>query len=96
MDHREIKSRLLQDRETRRAYEHPPLRLAIAKAVLQRRQELRISQKELALALGTSQMQVWRLETAQGNPTLETLEKLQNALGIELGVHLVERELQPA
>lgn len=84
MNHEEAKRRLLGNREVREAYENPPLPLATARTVVERRKELGITQKELADRLDSSQAQVWRIESGHFNPTLKTLSRLEKALGIEL------------
>lgn len=82
MDHNSVKRSLLADPATRAAYEYPPLPLAVARTVVIRRRELGLSQQELADRLGTSQAQVWRIESGQANLTLETLEKLEEILHV--------------
>lgn len=84
MNHEEAKRRLLGDPEVRRAYENPPLPLATARAVVERRKELGMTQKDLAEKIDSSQAQVWRIESGQFNPTLKTLSKLEEALGVKL------------
>lgn len=84
MNHEEVKLRLLKDPKVREAYENPPLPLATARTVVERRRELSITQKELAEMMGSSQAQVWRIESGQFNPTLKTLSKLEVALGTSL------------
>jgi transcriptional regulator with XRE-family HTH domain len=84
MNHEEVKRRLLGDPEVRRVYENPPLPLAAARAVVERRKELGMTQKELAEKIGSSQAQVWRIESGQFNPTLKTLSKLEEALDVKL------------
>jgi transcriptional regulator with XRE-family HTH domain len=96
MNHQEVKDRLLRDPQTRGAYERPPLRLAIARAVVERRRELGISQEELAQKLGTSQAQVWRLESGQGNPTMSTLERLGEVLGLSPEIRFSEVSTEEA
>ena len=91
MNHEDVKSRLLRDRQTREAYETPPLSLAVARAVVERRRHLAMTQEELAERLGTSQMQVWRLESGQANVTLKTLEKLGEVLGLVPKIHFCDR-----
>lgn len=76
----EYKAEQMKDPEFRAAYENPPLSEVIANAVFRRRQELGITQTELAKARRTSQTQLWRIESGEYNPTLKTV----GALGIEL------------
>ena len=90
MDYEAVKQRLLADPATRAAYEHPPLPIAIARAVVTRRRALGMSQQDLADRLGTSQTQVWRIESGQANLTLETLGKLAEVLQFALEVRLPE------
>lgn len=82
MNHEETKRRLLKNPEVREAYENPPLSLAVARAVVERRRELGMTQEELAERLGSSQSQVWRIESGHANPTASTLSKLEEVLGI--------------
>jgi predicted RNase H-like HicB family nuclease/DNA-binding XRE family transcriptional regulator len=66
------------------------------------RQDARLSQKELGARAGVSQQQITKLENPDENPTLETLEKVGKALGlnVHLGFSPLERvslpELRPA
>jgi antitoxin HicB len=58
-------------------------------AVLQirwRREELELTQGELAKRAGVSQQQIAKLEDPDGNPTVATLEKIATALGLRLEV----------
>ena len=84
MRHEEVKRRLLSNPEVRQAYENPPLPLAAARSVVERRKELGMTQKDLADSLETSQAQVWRIESGQFNPTLKTLSRLEKVLDIQL------------
>ena len=58
-------------------------------AVLQirwRREELELTQGQLAKRAGVSQQQIAKLEDPDGNPTIATLEKIAAALGLRLEV----------
>jgi transcriptional regulator with XRE-family HTH domain len=52
--------------------------------VVERRRELGMTQEELAQRAGTSQSQIWRIESGDFNPTVKTLSKLEEVLGISL------------
>jgi transcriptional regulator with XRE-family HTH domain len=82
--HEEVKKRLLANPRVREAYENPPLPLAMARAVVERRKELGMTQEELAELMGTSQAQVWRIERGDFNPTAKTLSRLEEALGVSV------------
>jgi ribosome-binding protein aMBF1 (putative translation factor) len=90
MNHDEVKQRLLDNPEVRRAYENPPLRLQVARAVVEWRHAMGKSQQELAELLRTSQNQVYRIESGDANITLKTLEKLESIIGLRFTVE--ERE----
>ena len=51
-----------------------------------------MTQREIALRARTAQSVVARIERGQGNPTVETLERLIGAAGFELRVDLVPKQ----
>jgi transcriptional regulator with XRE-family HTH domain len=55
--------------------------------VVERRKELGMTQLQLADAMGTSQSQVWRIESGHFNPTAKTLTRLERALNFSFGNH---------
>ena len=85
MNYEEVKNRLLANPKVREAYENPPLSLTTARKVVQRRKELGMTQGQLADAMGTSQAQVWRIESGHFNPTAKTLTRLERALDMSFG-----------
>ncbi len=85
MKYEEVKNRLLADPGVREAYDNPPLALATARKVVQRRKEIGMTQGQLAAAMGTSQAQVWRIESGHHNPTAKTLTRLERALETSFG-----------
>jgi transcriptional regulator with XRE-family HTH domain len=54
------------------------------KAVRQRRRELDLSQEQLAEQAGLHRTYISNLERGELNPSLETIEKLANALGLSI------------
>src|SRR4051812_34984363 len=99
MKHEEVKNKLLANPWVREAYENPPLPLAVARAVVERRKELGLTQEMLAKKIGTSQAQVWRIESGDFNPTAKTLARLEEALGFSLSSvyrkHQLAEQLSP-
>lgn len=59
---------------------------SIIKQLKNRREELQVTQETLADISGVGLRTLKQLESGKGNPTLETLTKLADALGME--VHL--------
>ena len=51
-----------------------------------RREELELTQGQLAKRAGVSQQQIAKLEDPDGNPTMASLEKIALALGLRLDV----------
>ena len=58
----------------------------IGKKIAKRRQELRVSQRELATRSDVPQADVSRIERGLGNPTLLTLARLAEALDLEVAL----------
>lgn len=57
------------------------MRFKLASDVLGQRRKLGLSQAALARKCGIPQADISRIERAQGNPTIATIEKLVGALG---------------
>lgn len=53
-----------------------------------RRQVLGITQEQLSQLSGVGIKTIYKLEQGIGNPSLDTLEKLLEALGLELAIKL--------
>ena len=56
----------------------------IGKRIKERRKTLRVSQAQLAELAGISVNTLYKIEREQTNPTLETLTKIANVLGLEV------------
>jgi len=68
------------------AYEAARLRFELGEAVRHRREELGITQAQLAERAGLQQPAVARFETGGTMPTIPMLERLAGALGLRLNV----------
>lgn len=62
--------------------------LAVRLQIRWARQERGLSQTDLGKLLGVSRQQVALLEAPDGNPTIRTLERAAQALGMELAIEL--------
>jgi HTH-type transcriptional regulator / antitoxin HipB len=77
------------------AYEQTRLRFELAEAVRTRRQELGLSQRQLAERAGMTQPGVARFEAGGTTPTIPVLERLATALGLRLTIALDPDEPAP-
>ena len=60
----------------------------IIKQVKNRREELQVTQETLADISGVGLRTLKQFESGKGNPTLETLTKLADALGMEVSLQV--------
>ena len=60
----------------------------IGQTIKNRRKELRITQPHLAELAQVSVNTLYKIERAQGNPSLEVLSKLAEVLGMELRLEI--------
>ena len=89
--HEDFKAELLADAEVRKEYEALEPEFGLIRDVLLRRNELNLSQLQLARRVGTKQPAISRLERGDGNITLTTLRRLANALDADLAISLKPR-----
>lgn len=81
-----MRSELLNDPEARASYEATRIRFELGEAVRGRREELGLTQAELARRAGLKQPAVARLEMGGTMPSIPTLERIAEALGTRLDV----------
>lgn len=74
----------------RRGYERADRSIRLAMEIHALREKRGLSQRELAELLGTTQSAIARLEAGNISPTLPTLDKIAEALGVELVVSFVD------
>jgi len=56
----------------------------VGKSIKERRKNLRVTQSQLAELAEVSINTLYKIEKGQANPTLETLTKIANILGMEI------------
>ncbi len=83
----------LENPEFRREWERTALARAVAIRVVEYRADEGISQTELGRRLGMHQPAIARLESGSDNPTIETLMRLSQKLGIDLNINIHAGEL---
>ncbi len=85
----EYRRQLMQDPEVAAAQARLQPKLDLARQVLDLRLKRGWTQQELAERAGTKQANISRLENARLNPSVDMLQKIANAFGVELAVMLI-------
>ena len=80
----EFEAELLQDPEIRKEYEALKPKYDMIQKFIERRNELRLSQGELASLVGMQQSAIARLENGEHNSTVDTLLKVADALDLDV------------
>jgi y4mF family transcriptional regulator len=65
----------------------------LIKVIKDRREALKVTQENLAELSGVGLRTLKAVESGKGNPTLETLNKLADVLGLELKLEIRKLEL---
>jgi len=84
----QFKAELLQDAEVRKEYDALKPKYDIIHSIIERRNELQLSQSRLARIIGTKQPAISRLERGDYNTTLNTLFRVARALNLDLNISL--------
>jgi transcriptional regulator with XRE-family HTH domain len=63
----------------------------IIKAIKERRDALQVTQETLAQLSGVGLRTLKQFESGKGNPTLQTVQKLADVLGLELGLNVKQK-----
>jgi len=80
----------MKNRAFRKAYEEESQRLEIAYRILQLRKRQKLSQRELARKLRTTQSVVARMEAGRQNFTTDTLQKIASVFRRNLKIEFVK------
>lgn len=67
----------------------------IIKTIKERRESLQVTQETLAELSGIGLRTLKQFESGKGNPTLMTLQKLLNTLGLEVALRIKNRTSNP-
>lgn len=86
MDHKKIKKLLLDDSEVKTEYDELSPIYELKKEIIRLRIEKGLSQKDLAVLMGTKQSAISRLENGSYNPSVEFLNRIAHTLGKELHI----------
>lgn len=91
---RETLNEQMKDPEFRAEWEAQEPERQIMHAILEGRQNCNLTQEQLAQVTGINQANISRLENGTANPSLRTLKRLAEGMGMELKLEFVPR-VQP-
>lgn len=84
----EFKKRALKDPEIKAEYDRLGPEYEIIEAIIRKRIEIGMTQKQMAEKMGTKQSALSRLESGNYNPSLAFLKKVASALGARVHISL--------
>lgn len=79
-----LKEKALSNTEVQKEYEALTDEFEVISKLISMRERSGLTQKEVAVRMGTKTPNVSRLESGRGNPSLKTLMKYANACGFKL------------
>lgn len=81
----------LKDPEFKAEWEALQPQKAIVQAMIDARRKTGLTQKQLAERTGIAQSDISRLENGSANPSLNTLSRLADGLGMQLKIEFIPR-----
>ena len=78
----------LKDPEFKKAWDNSEAEYQLAAKLIEARLKRKMSQRELAIRVKTSQAAISRIEAMNGNPSLSFLKRIAHALGAKLTISL--------
>jgi len=88
---KEMKQDLLKDDKVRQEYEALRPQYELIEQVIKARNELGLTQAELARRIGTKQSNISRFESGDYNPSIEFLSKVATGLDKTINIQLTNR-----
>lgn len=85
----------LKDPEFRAEYEALQPEHAVIQAIIDARKESGLTQKELSEKTGIAQGDISRLEKGMGNPSIKTLKRLAEGMGMLLKIEFIPIPKRP-
>ncbi len=79
----------MKDVEFKKEYDALDAEFSIIQAMLDARKEAGLTQKDLAARTGIAQADISKLENGNANPSLRTLQRLADGMGMKLKVEFV-------
>ena len=85
----DYKKKVLQNPEVKAEYDALQPEYDIIQAMIEVRNKLNITQKELSARTGITQADISRIENGTRNPSLNMVKKLAKGLGMQLNLEFV-------
>ncbi len=82
----------LEDDEFRKEYEAIQPEIDIIKALVDARNSLNLTQKELAERTGINQADISKIENCTRNPSLNLLKRLADGMGMVLKIEFIPKQ----
>lgn len=82
----------LEDDEFRKEYEAIQPEIDIIKALVDARNSLNLTQKELAERTGINQADISKIENSTRNPSLNLLKRLADGMGMVLKIEFIPKQ----
>lgn len=89
MNFLEYHQKQMEDPEFREEFEALENEYSIKRAILQARKERNMTQEQLSQATGIDRADISKLERGEGNPTLSSLERIAEGLGMKLRLQFI-------
>jgi len=90
MKHQEVKELLFKNEAIKAEYDEMETIYEVKNQLIEFRNQLGISQKELAEMVGTKQSAISRLESGNYNPSVEFLSRVAHAMGGHLQISIIK------
>ena len=84
--HKQVRAGLMKDPEFKKTYDGLSAEFEIVEAIIKKRAQKKLTQKELAQQIGVTQSALARFESGRSNPTFSFIQKVTTGLGLRLVV----------
>ena len=88
---KELKRELMENPEFARAYEDIQPEIMLMRAITEARENLNLTQQEVAERTGIAQTEISKLENGTRNPSIKLLQRFADGLGYKLQISFVPR-----
>lgn len=88
---KEMKRELMENPEFARAYEDIQPEIMLMRAIIEARENLHLTQQEVAERTGIAQTEISKLENGTRNPSIKLLQRFADGLGYKLHISFIPR-----